>query len=86
MLYQNDIVKSFSDKHFPDEKILKTFPGLRVIGINGETINVADLFPNIQTYYIKFFDVDAVKNTITKKTQEMQNTVENVRNEVTNEN
>ena len=48
-------VQEFINKYLNDEKMLKTFPNLKVTDINGNIVFIKDLFPNIQTYYVKLF-------------------------------
>lgn len=55
-LYKNDKVKKFTLKYFSDEKMLKTFPNIKLTGKDGEIIFVKDVLSDIQPYYIKVFD------------------------------
>ena len=48
-------VKEFMDNYLNDEKMLKTFPNLKVTDINGNIVLVKDVFPDIQPYYVKLF-------------------------------
>ena len=48
-------VNEFMDKYLNDEKMLKTFPNLKVTDIDGNIVLVKELFPNIQPYYIRIF-------------------------------
>ena len=48
-------VKEFMEKYLSDEKMLKTFPNLKVTDINGNIVLVKDVFPDIQPYYVKLF-------------------------------
>lgn len=52
---QNPIMQEFVDKHINDEKMLKTFPNLKVTDVNEDIVFIKDLFPDIQPYYIKLF-------------------------------
>ncbi len=54
-LYSIPEVKEFADKHFSDEKMLKTFPNLKVTGKDGQIIYVSDILKDIQPYYIRVF-------------------------------
>lgn len=48
-------VKDFMDKYLNDEKMLKTFPNLKVTDVDGNIVFVKDLFPDIQPYYVRIF-------------------------------
>lgn len=48
-------VKEFMEKYLSDEKMLKTFPNLKVTDINGDIVLVKEVFPDIQPYYVKLF-------------------------------
>mgnify|MGYP002470496316 CR=1 FL=1 len=50
-----EYVKEFMDNYLNDEKMLKTFPNLKVTDINGNIVLVKDVFPDIQPYYVKLF-------------------------------
>lgn len=52
----NDNVKKLKNKYFSNEKILKTFPNLKLTLKDGEIIFIKDLLSDIKPYYIKFFD------------------------------
>lgn len=54
-LYSIPEVKEFADKHFSDEKMLKTFPNLKVTVKDGQIIYVSDILKDIQPYYIRVF-------------------------------
>ena len=54
-LYSIPEVKEFADKHFSDEKMLKTFPNLKVTGKDGQIIYVSDILKDIPPYYIRVF-------------------------------
>ena len=54
-LYNNPTIKQISDKYFTNEKMLKTFPNIKVTGENGEIIYVSDILKDIQPYYIRVF-------------------------------
>lgn len=53
--YKNDDIKNFTLKYFSDEKMLKTFPNIKLTGKNGNIIFVKDILSDIQPYYIKVF-------------------------------
>ncbi len=48
-------VQEFIDKYINDEKMLKTFPNLKVTDVNGNIVLIRDLYPQIQPYYVKLF-------------------------------
>ena len=48
-------VQEFIDKYINDEKMLKTFPNLKITDVNGNIVYIKDLFPEIQPYYVKLF-------------------------------
>ncbi len=56
-LYQNDEkIKNIVDKFFNDEKMLKTFPNLKLTLEDGTIILVSDILKDIKPYYIKVFE------------------------------
>ena len=66
-LYENEKVKSFVDKHFSDEKMLKTFPNIKVTKKDGNIIWICDILKDIQPYYVRIFTpkaIDLKVNTI----------------------
>lgn len=54
-LYEQPRIKKFVDKYFSDEKILKTFPNIKVTKKDGNVIWICDILNQIQPYYIKVF-------------------------------
>lgn len=54
-LYENPNVKKFVDTHFSNEKMLKTFPNIKVTQNNGNIIWICDILVDIQPYYIRVF-------------------------------
>lgn len=54
-LYENEKVKSFVDKHFSNEKMLKTFPNIKVTKKDGNIIWICDILKDIQPYYVRIF-------------------------------
>lgn len=54
-LYENEDIKNFTLKYFSDEKMLKTFPNIKLTGKDGNIIWISDILTNIQPYYIKVF-------------------------------
>ncbi len=59
-LYENEKVKSFVDKHFSDEKMLKTFPNIKVTKKDGNIIWICDILKDIQPYYVRIFTPKAI--------------------------
>lgn len=55
---ENETFKYITDTFFSNEKMLKTFPNLRVTLKDDRVIYVSNLFPEIQSYYFKIFDVE----------------------------
>lgn len=54
-LYKNEDVKNFTLKYFSDEKMLKTFPNIKLTGKDGNVIWVCDILTDIQPYYVRVF-------------------------------
>lgn len=54
-LYNKPDVKEFVDKHFSYEKMLHTFPNIKVTGKDGNIIWVCDILKDIQPYYFRVF-------------------------------
>lgn len=65
--YKNEDIKNFTLKHFSDEKMLKTFPNIKLTGKDGNIIFVKDILSDIQPYYIKVFTPIREKNNILKQ-------------------
>lgn len=61
-LYKNEDIKNFTLKYFSDEKMLKTFPNIKLTGKDGNIIFVKDILSDIQPYYIKVFTPLRKKN------------------------
>jgi len=53
---ENEAVKNYIDKYLNDEKILKTFPNLRVLDKDGNMIYIDSVIKTIQPYYIKIYE------------------------------
>ena len=49
----NEKLKNITDKYFGNEKMVKTFPRLKIENKNGEIIYFSSLLPEIQPYYFK---------------------------------
>lgn len=54
-LYEQPHIKEFVDKYFSDEKILKTFPNIKVTKKDGNVIWICDILKHIQPYYVRVF-------------------------------
>lgn len=54
-LYKNEDIRNFTLKHFSDEKMLKTYPNIKLTGKDGNIIFVRDILTDIQPYYLKVF-------------------------------
>lgn len=54
-IYQNKQVSDLVYKYFSDEKMLKTFPNIKMTGKDGNIIYVSDILKNIQPYYFRIF-------------------------------
>lgn len=54
-LYKNEEIKDFTLKYFSDEKMLKTFPNIKLTGKDGNVIWVCDILKDIQPYYLRVF-------------------------------
>lgn len=60
-LYANPEVKKFVDTHFSDERMLLTFPDIKVTKKDGNVIWICDILKHIQPYYIKVFTPKVVE-------------------------
>lgn len=54
---ENDIFRYVTDTFFSNETMLKAFPNLRITLKDNTVIYIRELYPNIQPYYFKVFDV-----------------------------
>lgn len=54
-LYKNEKIRNFTLKHFSDEKMLKTYPNIKLTGKDGNIIFVKDILTDIQPYYVRVF-------------------------------
>lgn len=52
----NQKLSEFINKYWGDEKMLKTFPNLKIEQKNGEILYINSLLPDIQPYYYKFYE------------------------------
>ncbi len=55
-IYGNDRMANFIYNHWGDEKMIKTFPNLKIEDVNGKTIHVKQLLPHIKPYYFRAGD------------------------------
>ena len=60
-LYKNEEIKNFTLKYFSDEKMLKTFPNIKVTGKDGNVIWLCDVLKDIQPYYVRIFTPYSIK-------------------------
>ena len=54
-LYDNDFMRYLSENVFTDEKILKTFPNIKVLDKDNNIIYVDSILKDIQPYYFRVF-------------------------------
>ena len=52
---ENETWKKFTDKYFSDEKMLKTYPNLKMQDVDGNIIFVKDILKDIKPYYVKLY-------------------------------
>lgn len=64
-IYNDENVSNFIYKHFGNEKMIKTFPNLKLQDNNGNIVYFDSLLPDIQPYYLKFSD-KGIKEKIVK--------------------
>jgi uncharacterized membrane protein len=53
VIYSNEEISKLTKKLFSDEKMMRTFPNLKMRDRNGEMIYFDSLFPDAKTYYFK---------------------------------
>ena len=53
VIYSNEEISKLTKKLFSDEKMMRTFPNLKMQDKNGEMIYFDSLYPDVQTYYFK---------------------------------
>lgn len=53
---ENEILLYLIDTLWNDEKMIKTFPNIKIKDKNENNVYLASLLPDIQTYYFKFFE------------------------------
>lgn len=56
---------NFTEKHFSNEKMIKTYPNLKVEDVNGEIVFIKDILKDIKPYYVKVFDTNNSKVHLT---------------------
>lgn len=56
--YGNEMLSNIIYKYSNDEKMLRTFPNLKIKDNTGTIVFMKDLLPDIQPYYFKFHDKD----------------------------
>ena len=54
----------FVDKYWNDEKMLKTFPNLKLTDADGNIIFIKDILSDIQPYYVRLFTPRKVERTM----------------------
>lgn len=62
-LYEQPEIKKFVDRHFSDEKMLMTFPNIKVTKKDGNVIWICDILKDIQPYYVRIFTPKPVEFT-----------------------
>ncbi len=53
--YQNPKIRDFTDKYFSYEKMLTTFPNIKLTSKDGTIIYVSDILKDIKPYYFRVF-------------------------------
>jgi hypothetical protein len=56
---------NFTEKHFSNEKMLKTYPNLKMEATDGSIIYMKDILSDIKPYYVKVFSPSDNKIHIT---------------------
>lgn len=54
-LYEQPKVKEFVDTHFSNEKMMKTFPNIKITQKDGTIVWIFDILTDIQPYYFRVF-------------------------------
>lgn len=52
-IYGNERLANFIYRHWGDEKMIKTFPNLKIEDVNGDVIHMKQLLPHIKPYYFR---------------------------------
>ncbi len=55
-IQENEVLSCLIETFWNDEKMIKTFPNIKIKDKNENNIYLASLLPDIQTYYFKFFE------------------------------
>ncbi len=55
-LQEKDSLLAFIDTYWNDEKMIKTFPNMKIEDVDGNVIYLDSLLPKIQPYYRKIFE------------------------------
>lgn len=55
-VYSDEKLSKFIYKFWGDEKMLKTFPNLKVTDVNGDIVYIDSLLPEIQPYYLRIYN------------------------------
>lgn len=55
-IYENEKMANFINKYWNDEKMIKTFPNLKIQDKEGNIIFLKDSSPDIEPYYIKIYN------------------------------
>ena len=65
-IYNDPQLSNFIYQYWNDEKMIKTYPNLKLTLANGEQIYVKDLTPDIKPYYYKFKNrsIKKIKNEV----------------------
>lgn len=53
-IYNNEILVKIINRFVDDDKMIKTFPNMQVIDMNGKVYYFTELLPEIEPYYYKF--------------------------------
>lgn len=61
--YNNKIILKIINTLWNNKKMIKTFPNIKIEDIQGNTIYLNTLLPEIKPYYIKFFDKIPISDT-----------------------
>lgn len=52
----NEFIQNLMSKYFTNEKMLKTFPNIKLNSKDGDIIHISDVLKDIKPYYFKVFD------------------------------
>lgn len=65
-ILENEDWYEFCEKHFSNEKMLRTYPNLKLEDTNGNIILFRNILTDIKPYYIKLFTPDESQNHLTQ--------------------